>query len=66
MSKRYTPDHKTLALKVLKDLKWNISAAARYTNIPERTLREWHREWRAVAARSRAAAMPKSQRTKQQ
>ena len=56
MSKRYAHDHKILALKVLQDFRWDVRKAAQYTNIPERTLREWHREWREQAARSRAAA----------
>jgi hypothetical protein len=64
MSKRYAPDHKTLALKILKDFKWDVNKASRYTNIPERTLREWLRQWRLSAARSRAHATPKSQMQK--
>ena len=55
MSRRYSPDHKALVLKILKAYKDDVSAASRYTGVPERTLREWRREQRLAAMRHRAA-----------
>jgi transposase-like protein len=66
MSKRYARDHKILALKIMQDFKWDVVKASRYTNIPERTLRQWRREWREKAARSRANAAVKTKMPKQQ
>jgi transposase-like protein len=43
MSRRYSPDHKALVLKILKAYKDDVTAASRYTGVPERTLREWRR-----------------------
>jgi hypothetical protein len=56
MSRRYSPDHKALVLKILKAYKEDVTAASRYTGVPERTLREWRREMR-LAARRESAAM---------
>ena len=55
MSRRYSPDHKALVLKILKAYKDDVLAASRYTGVPERTLREWRREQRLAAMRQRAA-----------
>ncbi|MBZ0287155.1 MAG: hypothetical protein K8I30_06030 [Anaerolineae bacterium] len=55
MSRRYSPDHKALVLKILKAYKDDVLAASRYTGVPERTLREWRREQRAAALRRCAA-----------
>jgi transposase-like protein len=55
MSRRYSPDHKALILKILNAYKKDVVAASRYTGVPERTLREWRREQRAASLRRRAA-----------
>lgn len=65
MSRRYAPDHKRLALKIMQDFKWDAAQASRYTAIPERTLREWHRQWRLKAARSRTPATAAAKLAKQ-
>ena len=57
MSRRYSPDHKALILKILKAYKDNVVAASRYAGVPERTLREWRREEQQMAALRRRAAM---------
>jgi hypothetical protein len=56
MSRRYSPDHKALVLKILKAYKDDVVAASRYTGVPERTLREWrHEEHEMAALKGRAA-----------
>lgn len=58
MSKRYSPAHKKLVLRLFKEVfKQDIMATVRYTTIPERTLRDW------VYAQRRAAASRKSAET---
>ena len=52
MSRRYTPDHKALVLKILVSFKYDVTATSRFTGIPERTLRDWTRQIPS-AARSR-------------
>jgi hypothetical protein len=44
MSRRYTPDHKALVLKILVANKGDITATSRFTGVPERTLRDWQIE----------------------
>jgi transposase-like protein len=60
MSKRYAPDHKQLVLRVFRDFLWDVTKTNAYTGIPERTLRQWRREYRQTALRSLAAAKPKT------
>ena len=57
MSRRYSPDHKALVLKILKAYKDDGVVASGYTGVPERTLREWRREEREMAALRRRTAM---------
>ncbi|MEO8607626.1 MAG: hypothetical protein ABI690_07080 [Chloroflexota bacterium] len=57
MSRRYSPDHKSLVLKILKNFKDDVLTTSRYTGVPERTLREWRREQREMAALRRRAAV---------
>jgi len=55
MSRRYSPDHKRLVLKIFNDFKGNVRNTVRYTGVPERTLRDWVDDARAAEARRRAA-----------
>jgi hypothetical protein len=56
MSKRYSPDHRTLVLKLLRyAFKNDIAATSRFCMIPERTIREWRRQ-AELAKRSRPVA----------
>ena len=66
MSRRYSPDHKALVMKILKAYKDDVTAASRYTGIPERTLREWRREQRLAAMRQRAAMQSRNMSKRQQ
>ena len=62
---RYSPAHKKLVLRLFKEVfKQDVMATSRYTNIPERTLRDWlYAARRAAASRkSAAAAHPTAQR----
>ncbi len=55
---RYSPAHKNLVLRLFKEVfKQDVIATCRYTQIPERTLRDWVRTARRAAA-SRKAAEP--------
>ena len=55
---RYAPAHKKLVLRLLKDVfKHDVVAAARYTGVPERTLRDWVYAARRAAASRKSAAL---------
>ena len=42
MSRRYSPDHKELVLRVFAILfECNAAATSKFTGIPERTIRDW-------------------------
>jgi len=41
MSRRYSPDHKLLVLRLYVAFQGDIAAASRFTHVPERTLRDW-------------------------
>ncbi|MBI1278052.1 MAG: hypothetical protein GC179_07990 [Anaerolineaceae bacterium] len=62
---RYNPSHKKLVLRLYKEaFKGDVVATSRYTEVPERTLRDWiYAAHRAAASRkSAAAAVPIVQR----
>lgn len=44
MARRYSDDHKKLAMEILESMGGNIAYTSQKTNIPERTLREWRQE----------------------
>ena len=54
MSKRYSPDHKLLVLRLFAAFNGDFAATSRFTGIPERTLRDW-----VVQART-AEGLPRS------
>jgi hypothetical protein len=61
MSKRYAPEHRALVLRMLDVFKGDILTTARFCQIPERTLRDWHAQRAAQqqsAARQQPAARP--------
>lgn len=66
MSRRYAPDHRLLVLKVVRDFKFNVPAAARYTRVPERTIRAWLQEEVHKAKASRRAAERRDKTTQRQ
>ncbi len=63
---RYSPAHKNLILRIFAEVfKGDVAKTARYSNVPERTLRDWIYAARRAAAASRksaATATPKMQR----
>ncbi len=62
---RYAPTHKKLVLRLYKEaFKGDVMATSRYTEVPERTLRDWiYAARRAAASRKPAAtAHPTAQR----
>ncbi len=66
MSRRYSPDHKALILKILAAYNQDITITCAFTGVPERTLRDWQAEQRRLAARARTAAAKKSTATRRQ
>ena len=62
---RYSPAHKKLVLRLFKEaFNQDVMATVRYTEVPERTLRDWvYAARRAAASRKSAAtALPIVQR----
>jgi hypothetical protein len=54
---RYAPSHKKLVLRLFKEVfKQDVTATCRYTEIPERTLRDWVYAARRAAASRKSAA----------
>ncbi len=54
---RYSPAHKQLVIRLFKEVfKQDVMATCRYTNIPERTLRDWLYAARRAAASRKSAA----------
>lgn len=57
MSTRYALAHKKLILRLYKEaFKGDVAATARYTGVPERTLRDWLYAARRAAASRKSAA----------
>lgn len=55
--KRYTPAHKKLVLRLYHEVfRKNVHATCRYTEVPERTLRDWIYAARRAAATRKPAA----------
>ncbi len=55
MSRRYSPEHRALILRILVAYRGNVREASRFAGVPERTLREWRlEEWRARRRQSRS------------
>jgi hypothetical protein len=55
MSRRYSPEHKLLVLRLLSAFSGDIVATSRFTGVPERTLRDWYADARRTGNVPRAA-----------
>ncbi|MBZ0282943.1 MAG: hypothetical protein K8L97_19540 [Anaerolineae bacterium] len=54
--KRYSLAHKRLVFKILNDFKGDVMKTSFYTEVPERTLRDWIYAARAAEILRKAAA----------
>jgi hypothetical protein len=55
MSRRYSPEHKRLVLRLLSAFSGDVATTSRFTGIPERTLRDWYADARRTGSFPRAA-----------
>ncbi len=54
---RYSPSHKKLGCRLYKEaFKQDVTATSRYTEVPERTLRDWVYAARRAATSRKSAA----------
>jgi hypothetical protein len=56
MSRRYSPDHKRLVLRLLRAFSGDVAATSQFTGIPERTLRDWYADAKRAGGLPRTAA----------
>jgi hypothetical protein len=55
MSRRYSPEHKRLVLRLLSAFRGDVAMTSRFTGIPERTLRDWYADARRAGGLPRVA-----------
>jgi len=62
MSRRYSPDHKMLVLRLLAVNKGDAIRVSHFTGIPVRTIRDWELQQRRAEAYRKAVMSPLSSR----